>query len=170
MVFAGGHDRREMTSMSEQRLSASLEDYLKAILLSSREHGAVRPRDIVERLRVSGPSVTEALQNLRNRGLVNYLPYEAVSLTGEGQRYADQVLHRHRLLRRFLREVLLLDAAVADTGACLMEHVVSPPIIERMLDYAAFLEQCGDDEWSGGFSRYLEEHGRDDDDSATGCS
>jgi len=154
--------------MSEQRLSTSLEDYLKAILLSSREHGAVRPRDIVERLRVSGPSVTEALQNLRSRGLVNYLPYEAVSLTGEGQRYADEVLHRHRLLRRFLREVLLLDAAVADAGACLMEHVVSPAIIERMLDYAAFLEQCGADEASGGFRRYLEEHGQSDDDGADG--
>lgn len=122
------------------KLSASLEDYLEAIYLISGEEGEARSKKIKEHLRVSGPSVTEALQLLAEKGLVNYAPYENITLTSSGKEIARGVLHRHEILRGFFINVLGVDAKLADEGACKMEHVVSESIIDRMVKYTKYLE------------------------------
>ena len=122
------------------KLSASLEDYLEAIYLISRERGEVRSKKIKERLKVSGPSVTEALKLLGDRGYVHYSPYEAITLTRKGKTVAKDVLHRHETLREFFIEVLGIDAKLADEGACRMEHVASANIIDRMVKYTQYLK------------------------------
>ena len=130
-----------MVMIQKTKLSASLEDYLEAILLISQRQGEVRSRDIKEQLGVSGPSVTEALRNLDGKGLVNYAPYEPITLTSEGTSVARSVLFRHETLRDFFIEVLGIDAGLADEGACKMEHVASSNIIERMIKYRHYLKQ-----------------------------
>lgn len=143
----------------QKKLSASLEDYLEAIYLVTGEHGEARSKDIMKRLRVSGPSVTEALQQLAQKGLVNYQPYGAASLTPAGMKIARDVLHRHETLRDFFIEVLGVDLKTADTGACKMEHAASPGIIERMIRYREFLQHecpsCGLSKVDG-FKEYLQ--------------
>lgn len=124
-----------------KKLSASLEDYLEAIYLSSRTTGETRSKEIMERLGVTGPSVTEALQLLADKGLVNYTPYEAITLTAPGTSIARDVLYRHETLRDFFIEVLGVDYQTADEGACRMEHAVSPAIIERMVNYTHYLRK-----------------------------
>lgn len=128
-----------------QKLSASLEDYLEAIYLISREQGEARSREIIEHLGVTGPSVTEALQLLSEKGLVNYAPYEAITLTSKGETIARDVLHRHETLRDFFIDVLGVDPKIADEGACKMEHAASPGIIERMVKYTRYLkDECNE--------------------------
>jgi DtxR family Mn-dependent transcriptional regulator len=142
-----------------QKLSSSLEDYLEAIYLESRKHDEVRSKEIMKRLGVSGPSVTEALQLLAKKGLVDYQPYGAINLTREGLKVASDVLHRHETLRDFFIEVLGIDRKTADIGACKMEHAASPGIIERMILYRNFLKDkcpaCGRHEIDG-FTQYLQ--------------
>ena len=53
-------------------LSASLEDYLKAIFRIVAVKQAARAKDISARLNVSNSSVTGALRTLADRGLINY--------------------------------------------------------------------------------------------------
>ncbi|PIE57047.1 MAG: DtxR family transcriptional regulator [Desulfobulbus propionicus] len=126
-------------------LSASSEDYLEAIYLVCQDKGAARSKDIMERLKVTGPSVTEALRMLSEKGLVNYAPYEAITLTKKGKVAAQKVLYRHVALRDFFIEVLGIDHDTADEGACKMEHVASSGIIERMIKYTEFLRhECPD--------------------------
>ncbi len=142
------------------KLSASLEDYLEAIYLISRENGEARSKKIKEHLQVSGPSVTEALQVLSEKGLVNYAPYESITLTPQGDSLARGVLHRHETLRDFFIDVLGIDAKLADEGACKMEHVASGNIINRMVKYTQYLKiECkgrGCDK-VGCFADYLKE-------------
>ena len=123
----------------KKKLSASLEDYLEAIYLIIRNHGEARAKEIMERLCVSGSSVTEALQLLAEKSLVNYQPYEAITLTPKGEKVVEDVLHRHETLHTFFIEVLGVDEATADKGACKMEHATSPEIIERMVKYTHFV-------------------------------
>ena len=66
-------------------LSASLEDYLEAILQLEREVRVARVSEIADQLKVSRPSVTGALKNLAGRGLVSHAPYGHVTLTEERQ-------------------------------------------------------------------------------------
>lgn len=96
---------------------------------------------------VSGPSVTEALQQLAKKKMVHYQPYEAITLTPDGEKAAEDVLHRHETLRDFFIEVLGVDQEAADQGACRMEHVATSNIIERMVKYTDYLKNeckiCG---------------------------
>ena len=146
----------------EKKLSASLEDYLEAIYLVCRDSGEARSKDIMNLLGVTGPSVTEALQLLRDKKLVNYAPYYPISLTSEGETLAKDILFRHETLREFFIDVLGVDTKTADEGACQMEHVASPGIIDRMIRYTTYLREesnCYDPDSAGSFKEYLKTQG-----------
>lgn len=113
-------------------LSESLEDYLEAIAQIITQKGAARGKDISRRLDVSGSSVTGALRSLARRDLVNYAPYDLVTLTTEGERLARDVIHRHQVLKDFIVHVLGVDEQTADHDACRMEHAVSETVLDRL--------------------------------------
>ena len=102
-------------------LSASLEVYLEAIFHIVEKKHVARSRDIAKRLNVSRSSVTGALQSLAEKGLINYEPYEAITLTRGGRSVAKDIVRRHEVLRDFLVKVLSVDAVKADQAAGLME-------------------------------------------------
>jgi DtxR family Mn-dependent transcriptional regulator len=120
------------------RLSDSLEDYLEAILHIEEEKHAARPKDIARSLEVSAPSVTGALQTLAGRGLVNYRPYDLVTLTPKGRRLARDVVRRHEGLRRFFTDLLRIDPVEADQVACSMEHALPADVLDRLLEFIDF--------------------------------
>jgi DtxR family Mn-dependent transcriptional regulator len=86
---------------NELTLSASLEDYLEAIFHISSHKQAAKAKDIAERLHVRASSVTGALRQLAERGLVNYAPYDLITLTATGRKAAESVVQRHAALRTF---------------------------------------------------------------------
>ncbi len=128
--------------MTEVALSASLEDYLEAIFHIVREKQAARPKDIAGRLAVGNSSVTGALKALAARELVNYAPYDVVTLTPAGEEAARDVVRRHETLREFFVKVLAADPHLAETAACQMEHAVPPALIDRFVHFVEFVEMC----------------------------
>ena len=144
--------------MGTGRLSPSLEDYLEAIYGISREKGAVRAKEISRRLGVKGASVTGALRSLARRKLVNYTPYELVTLTPEGRRAAKDVAARHAVLRHFFVHVLGVDERSANMSACQMEHAVSPLILERLTRFVDFIRVCprAGATWRDAFGHFCE--------------
>lgn len=147
---------------SSETLSASLEDYLEAIFHIVSKNQVARAKDICLRLNVSGPSVTGALRSLSEKGLINYAPYDVITLTPEGHTLAEDVVRRHEALRDFFTKVLLIDEEAAEEASCKMEHAVSQNILERLIQFAEFVEICprGGAEWIEGFG-YRCEHGAD---------
>ncbi len=140
------------------KLSASLEDYLEAIFHLVEQKHVARSRDISQRLDVSRSSVTGAVQSLAEKGLVNYEPYEAITLTRRGKALATDIVRRHEALRDFLVKVLSIDAVKADQAACRMEHAVPSPVLERLIEFVEFLEVCprGGIEWIQGSGYHCE--------------
>ena len=143
----------------EQAVSASMENYLEAIFLLIQKSPVARAKDISQRMKVNRSSVTGSLQALSERGLVNYEPYGFVTLTQQGTEIATKVLRRHETLRDFFVNVLAIDHAEADEAACRMEHGISKAIVDRLLDFAAFLETCprAGAKWVRGFGYQCEE-------------
>ena len=141
----------------ESRLSESLEDYLETILHVQTEKGAARPKDLTTRLSVGPSAVTAALKNLAGRGLVNYAPYEVVTLTDAGLLMAEDVVSRHEALKQFFLRVLGIDEETADQGACHMEHAVPRIIVERFVQFVDFVEVCprGGAGFVDGFRRHV---------------
>jgi len=153
---------REPTVVHSVALSASLEDYLEAIYQIVREKRVARVKDITERLRVHKSSVSGALRALSERKLVNYAPYEAITLTPAGRRAGREVLRRHEALRDFFVKVLGVEEGLASEAACGMEHALPAQALERLVKFTQFIEVCprAGAQWVEGFG-YFCEMGRD---------
>ena len=117
-------------------LSASLEDYLEAILQLERASRVARVSEIAELLHVSRPSVTGALKILTGRGLAVHARYGHVTLTESGERIAEDVKRRHVAIRDFLTGVLGIPLDQAETAACRMEHVLDAEVLARFVAHA----------------------------------
>jgi len=125
-------------------LSASLEDYLEAIYHIVAEKQAARTKDISQRLKVNNSSVTGALRALAERKLVNYAPYELITLTSSGKKIARDIVRRHETLRDFFVKILSIDPQVADEGACRMEHALPREILDRLIEFVKLMETSPD--------------------------
>lgn len=150
-------EESDTNTPSSKALTAKLEDYLEAIVGLVDAQGVARVRDIAAAVSVHKSTVTSALRALAQRGLVNYEPYQFVTLTPDGDTAARRVASRHGAIRRFLTEVLQVDDAVATENACRMEHVIDPPVLERLVRlarYAAGASAAGR-KWTRDLAVYL---------------
>ncbi len=126
-----------MTQVSKA-LSESLEDYLEAIYHIVGQKGAARAKDIADRLGVTNASVTGALHSLAEKELINYVPYDVITLTSGGEEIARAVVERHEMLFDFFRNVLHVDEGVAQECACRMEHAMPDSV---RVSFADFIEE-----------------------------
>jgi len=142
-----------------QQLSATLEDYLEAIFRLEQERHFARVRDISAALDVAKSAVTTALQSLSEKGLVNYEPYEPVTLSAEGRERAGRIALRHRVIQDFLRDVLALAAERADSIACGMEHAIDRDALDRFVCFLAFVGRRREkgQSWLEEFRRFIRE-------------
>ena len=103
-----------MVATQIEQLSNSLEDYMEAIFHIERKKQAARAKDIAERLQVSNSSVTGALRLLAEKGLINYAPYDIITLTPKGKELARTVARKHAALLDFFVNVLHVQEADAE--------------------------------------------------------
>jgi len=113
-------------------LSPVMEDYLKAVYQLGEED--VRTSELAEHLDVSSPTVTNTLEKLEERGLVEREPYEGADLTEEGRTVAVEVVRHHRLIEAYLAEALDYDWAEVHDEAERLEHHISEEFEERVAE------------------------------------
>ena len=112
--------------------SENREDYLINILRLSEGKGVVRTSELASYMKVAPASVTEMLRVLSEAGYVNYIKYQGVTLTPEGQAYARNIRRKHHVMERFLTDVLGIEHEEAHEQACMMEHFISDDSINRI--------------------------------------
>lgn len=126
----------------KKEISSSLEDYLEAIYLFSKEGNDVRAGQIALHLDVKKSSVTEALQNLAKENLINYKPYSPITLTEKGKKSAENILRKHNIVKNFFKEILNMSETEASDTACKIEHVISDNLASRFgVLHKALLEE-----------------------------
>jgi DtxR family transcriptional regulator, Mn-dependent transcriptional regulator len=113
-------------------LSASAEDYLKALFHLGADQGHATTTTLAERVGVSAASASAMLRRLRDAGLVAGATGRDVSLTEHGRRHALRVVRRHRLIETLLAEVLDMPWDEVHAEAEVLEHVLSPALEERI--------------------------------------
>jgi DtxR family transcriptional regulator, Mn-dependent transcriptional regulator len=113
-------------------LSASIEDYAKAIYVLEERHGVASTNGLAERLGVSAPAVSAMVKKLASLGYVTHVRYRGVRLTDEGRRVALEVLRHHRLLETYLVEELGVPWDRVHAEAEVLEHVLSEGLEERI--------------------------------------
>lgn len=113
-------------------ISAADRETLKSVYRLSGPEGSTRPGDIAEALSVSPATITARLKKLDERGLVEHRPYLGVTLTREGRRAAVAAIRRHRIVERFLSDLLGYEWDRADSLAVTFEHSLPAEVVQRM--------------------------------------
>ncbi len=108
----------------KHKAEESLEDYLETIMLLGNKNSNLHAIDIAREFNYSKPSVSIALKNMREKGLVVVSDEGIVSLTDEGLKIAKRVYERHELLTKWLVSIGV-PADTAEEDACKMEHDMS---------------------------------------------
>ena len=112
--------------------SPAIEEYLQGIYTLADEGASVIAARIAEFLGVSAPAVSEMLHRLEREGLVAISDRHDVRLTAAGQVAANTVVRRHRLIERFLVDILGYEWWKVHDEAERLEHALSPEMEERM--------------------------------------
>ncbi len=116
-------------------ISNALENYLEAIYELSKVKSHVRITDIAIHLDISKPSVNRAVNALKQQGLVIHEPYGDIALTEYGEEIGKKVRHRHKMIKKFLVNILRIPEAEADKEACQLEHTISQSTVDKMKTY-----------------------------------
>lgn len=130
-------------------LSPHMEDYIEAIGLLSDTNKVVRVKDIAAILKIKMPSVTSALNKLKDMGFIEYEKYGYIELTKSGDVIARRVMSRHMCLKEFFSKVLQLPSDIAEEEACKVEHHISTETCKRIHRLLIFFksEEAADMEW-----------------------
>jgi DtxR family transcriptional regulator, Mn-dependent transcriptional regulator len=97
---------------------------------------------LAEVLNVSAPAVTRMVQRLKKAGYLEHEPYKGIALTPAGEREALRNIRRHRLVERFLVDVMAFGWHEVHDAADDLGAVVSMTVVDRMDVMAGYPRRC----------------------------
>jgi len=111
-----------------------VEDYLETIY--ELEESGIPPMRarLVERLRVSAPTVSETVARLEREGLLELDDRKLLRLTARGRNAATGVMRRHRLAERLLVDLLHVPWHQVHEEAHRLEHAISESLVPYLVD------------------------------------
>ncbi|MGA7834463.1 MAG: metal-dependent transcriptional regulator [Acidimicrobiales bacterium] len=112
--------------------TATVDKYLEAIYYIAAEGEVVRPSRLAYWLSVSAPTVSDALVRLKRDGWVDIETDRSVTLTENGLATATGLVRRHRILERWLTDVLNFDWATADIEADRISSAISDAVVDQI--------------------------------------
>jgi len=121
------------------------DEYLELMYKLTRHGKPARTTHIARELDLAPASVTEMLQRLAKRGYVKYKPYKGATLTKKGFLEGRKLARRHRLLERFLHDVLKIGKDKVHDEACRLEHAISPETEAAICRHLKHPAECPDD-------------------------
>ena len=112
----------------------SQEDYLEKILQLSKEKESVHAIDIAKAMSFSKPSVSVAMNKLKELGYIEINKKDEIILTPEGLLIAEKTLEKHETLTQLLIN-LGVDPETALEDACRLEHDISDQTWEAIKNH-----------------------------------
>ncbi|HHU80491.1 MAG TPA: metal-dependent transcriptional regulator [Acholeplasmataceae bacterium] len=116
-------------------MNKSLEMYLKTIYVLEQDHGHAHVVDISDELGITKPSVTKAMNRLKDNGLINKETYGHINLTEKGKKISQALYYKHKMITYFLEKSLGLSHEEASINACRMEHIITEKMLEAIEEY-----------------------------------
>ena len=113
-------------------LSKSDRETLKAIYRLTKDGSFAHTGVLAGALRISPGTVTSGIKKLAERGLVEHQPYRGVELTKPGRQAAVAAIRRHRIVERFLSDMLGYPWNEADRLAGDFEHELPQEVEDRL--------------------------------------
>ena len=111
--------------MAENKISENIEEYLEVLYRNGSNKEQVSTTKLSKELGIAPGSVTQMLKKLEKLGYIDYTPYKGATLTDEGMKIAQKITRKHRILEKFLIDILKIKEENVHDQACEMEHTLS---------------------------------------------
>ena len=121
----------------ENNITHSASHHLTAILELKEKRGYARVTDVAKHLNITTGSASTNLKALKSKGFITEDDNRFLSLTAQGEAIAKAVLSRKTVLRKFLAEILKVNADQAEIDACKTEHLISSETAEKLAHFMA---------------------------------
>jgi DtxR family Mn-dependent transcriptional regulator len=132
--------------MSEQATTstatAAEEEYLQILFWLHEAGLPMTAANVARAMQVSAPTVHEMVGRLEGDGYITRGPDRAISFTESGVAHAEAIVSRHRLIERFLTDVLGIPWDEVHEEAERLEHAMSPVLEQRMLAAIGDAKTC----------------------------
>ena len=128
--------------MSHDHATIAEEEYLQSMYWLMEAGLPITGANIARAMQLSPPTVHEMIGRLERDGYVIRGDDKALAFTDEGRRHAEQISRRHRMIERFLTDVLGIPWDEVHEEAERLEHAMSPVLEERMLAAIGDAKTC----------------------------
>jgi DtxR family Mn-dependent transcriptional regulator len=126
-------------------VSTAMQEYLAEIYRLSYYSEAdtqISTSALAKVMKVSAPAVTRMVQRLQEAGYLEHEPYRGIYLTPVGEREALASIRRHRLVERFLTDVMQFGWHEVHEAADELGAVVSDVLVRRIDEMAGYPRRC----------------------------
>ena len=128
--------------MTTEHATVAEEEYLQTLFWLQEAKLPMTGANVARAMRLSAPTVHEMIGRLERDGYITRSSDKAISFTQSGLDHAEGVVRRHRLIERFLTDVLGIPWDEVHEEAERLEHAMSPVLEARMLAAIGDAQTC----------------------------
>ncbi len=131
-----------MSGDGESTATVAEEEYLQILFWLQEAGLGMTGANVARAMQLSAPTVHEMIGRLERDGYITRGADRAIAFTASGAEHAEGIVRRHRLIERFLTDVLGIPWDEVHEEAERLEHAMSPVLEERMLAAIGDAKTC----------------------------
>jgi DtxR family Mn-dependent transcriptional regulator len=128
--------------VSTENATVAEEEYLQILFWLQEAGLPMTGANVARAMQLSAPTVHEMVGRLEKDGYITRASNRSISFTEAGHQHAEGIVRRHRLIERFLTDVLGVPWDEVHEEAERLEHAMSPVLEERMLAAIGDAKTC----------------------------
>jgi len=128
--------------VSSETATVAEEEYLQILFWLQEARLPMTGANVARAMQLSAPTVHEMIGRLERDGYITRGPDRTIAFTDSGAEHAEGIVRRHRLIERFLTDVLGVPWDEVHEEAERLEHAMSPVLEERMLAAIGDAKTC----------------------------
>jgi DtxR family Mn-dependent transcriptional regulator len=128
--------------MATEHATVAEEEYLQTLFWLQEARLPMTGANVARAMQLSAPTVHEMIGRLERDGYITRGSDKVISFTPTGVEHAEGIVRRHRLIERFLTDVLQIPWDEVHEEAERLEHAMSPVLEERMLAAIGDAKTC----------------------------
>jgi DtxR family transcriptional regulator, Mn-dependent transcriptional regulator len=128
--------------MGSHGVTVAEEEYLQSLFWLQEAGLPMTGANVARAMQLSPPTVHEMVGRLERDGYITRRRDRTISFTQAGAEHAEGIVRRHRMIERFLTDVLGVPWDQVHEEAERLEHAMSPLLEERMQAAIGKAETC----------------------------
>src|SRR6202165_2626570 len=128
--------------MTSETATVAEEEYLQILFWLQEAGLAMTGANIARAMQLSAPTVHEMVGRLERDGYISRAADRTIAFTPTGAEHAEGIVRRHRLIERFLPDILGVPWDEVHEEAERLEHAMSAVLEERMLAAIGDAKTC----------------------------